>query len=198
MTRVYAPSRADIRERVTIAIDPTRVPTQQKGRSMAERLQDVLHRRAGYLLWRTLTLGLIGRVGCGDVAGLLIGGDAAYDSRAYDVLRLAPWSMRGYGAMLGVLVAFAAYGFGLHRAGRTVPMRAALTALACWYVFWVMAIAGSWVVYREVVAWGAIGKVFFVAFVAFTLARTTPATVPDREGASGVASPPRTGRHLRG
>lgn len=160
-------------------------------------MTDVTRRRAGYLLWRTLTLALIGMVAAWDVAGLLVGGDAAYDSRAYDVLRLAPWPMRGYGAILGVLVAFAAYGFGLHRAGRTVPIRVALAALACWYVFWVVAIAGTWVVYREVIAWGAIGKVFFVAFVAFTLARTTPATVPDQGEAASVAGPSRAGRRGR-
>ncbi len=190
---MYAPPRTDIREAMTIAIDPTRVEQPRRW-----ALPDISRRRAGYHLWRVLTVGLIGMVAAWDVAGLLVGGDAAYDSRAYDVLRLAPWPMRAYGGMLGVLVVFAVYAFGMHRSGRTVAMRAALIGLACWYLFWCLAIAGTWVVYREVVAWGAVGKVFFVAFVAFTLARTTPATVPVRKDVNGVAAPPRTGRHGRG
>lgn len=140
------------------------------------------------MLWRTLTLALIVMVGAWDVIGLLVGGDAAYKSPSYDVLRLAPWGMRTYGVILAVLVVFAAYGYGLHRSGRTVPLRFALAALTCWYVFWLVAIAGTWFVRSEIVAWGAIGKLGFIAFVALTLARTTPATVPDhREEGPGVA-----------
>ncbi len=196
--QVYAPSRADIRNNMTIAIDPTRVPVERKGRTVADRLSTVLHRRAGYILWRTLTLALIGMVGSWDVGGLLIGGDAAYTSASYDVLRLAPWGMRTYGAVLAVIVAWAVYGYGRHRSGHFMHIRLALVAFTAWYAFWLVAVAGTWVTYGEIVAWGAVGKLGFTAFAAFTLARATPHTVPDREGAASVGGPPRaTGRHGR-
>lgn len=143
-------------------------------------MADVLRRRSGYLLWRTLTAGLLALVGAWDVLGLLIGGDAAYASRSYDVLRLAPWGMRSYGVILGVLLLAAVYAFGRHRGGGHRLLQVTLALLAAWYVAWLVAISGTWFVHREILAWGAVGKLAFTAFVAMTLARTTPTAVPRR------------------
>ncbi len=198
--KVYAPPRWDIREHVTVAIDPTRIPSRIPVQRRGLRLSDLAdtRRRAGYNLWRTLTVALVGMVAAWDVAGLLVGGDAAYRSPSYDVLRLAPFGMRTYGGLLAGIVAVAVYGYGRHRAGQFLWIRVGLALLSCWYVAWLVAVAGTWVAYGEIVAWGAVGKLGFTAFVALTLARTTPVTVPDRWEAGGVATPARhAGRAVR-
>ncbi len=184
---VYGPPPTAIRADMGIVIDPTRVERRRT-------LSDVLRRRAGFRLWRILTAGLLTLVGLWDVLGLLIGGDSAYRSPSYDVLKLAPWGMRTYGVILGALMVTAVYAYGRHRAGDHRLLQITLALLAGWYVMWLTAISGTWVVHGEVQAWGAVGKLAFTAFVAFTLARTTPHTVPDREGATGVAGSPSSRR----
>ncbi len=190
-TGVYAPARLDIRGSVTIAVDPTRVPAQRRGHRLSD-LADT-RRRTGYRLWQVLTVALLTLVGAWDVLGLLVGGDAAYASRSYDVLRLAPFGMRTYGVALGLLMIVTVYAYGRHRGGDHRLLQVALSLLAAWYVFWLVAIAGTWVIHREVLAWGAVGKLAFTASVAYVLARATPHAPPGK-GAAGVAGPRRSRR----
>ncbi len=153
-------------------------------------MTDDQKRRAGYHLWRLLTALLLALVGAWDAVGLLAASEVGYASPSYDVLRLAPWGMRSYGPPLAVLVAVATYAFGRHRFGDFQLLRVSLTLLACWYLFWLLCITGTWVVNGQIQAWGAVGKLLFTASVAFVLARTTPTFAPPRE-AIGVAVPQR-------
>lgn len=128
--------------------------------------------------WRLAVLALLSLVVGWDALGLLIGGDDAYRSPSFDVLRLAPGGMRFYGPMLGVLFVTTVFAYGRHSAGSGVRgyrlLRLCLSLTAGWYVFWAAGIVGSWWIHWQILAFGAVGKLAFIAAVSLILARGTP------------------------
>lgn len=142
-------------------------------------MTDRQRRAVAQAAWRLFVMALLSLVVAWDAMGLLVGGDRAYVSPSYDVLRsLTPWGMRAYGpallALLGVTVyAYGRYSSGTGARGYTL-LRLCLSALAGWYSLWAAGIAGAWWVHREVLAWGGVGKLAFVAAVCVILARSTP------------------------
>lgn len=145
-------------------------------------MSDQQRRAVAHAAWRLVVLSTLTLAAGWDTLGLLLGGDATYTSKSYDVLRhMGPWGMRTYGPLLGVLLVATAYAYGRHSVGDGVRgyrmLRYCLSLMAAWYVLWATAIVGAWVIHREVVAWGAVGKLALVAVLCIILARTTP---PDR------------------
>ncbi|MBM0203499.1 hypothetical protein JNW90_10520 [Micromonospora sp. STR1s_5] len=126
--------------------------------------------------WRFTVLSVLTLAAAWDAAGLLLGGDAAYTSPSYDVLRsLTPWGMRAYGPLLAVLLAVLVYAYGRFSAGRGyLLLRLCLSGLAGWYVLWAVGMAGAWWVHWQIGDWTAAGKLFLTAVVCLVLARTTP------------------------
>lgn len=127
--------------------------------------------------WRAVVLILLTACAAWDAAGLLIGGDLAYQSASYDVLRrISPFGMRGYGVLLGALLVTAAFAYGrlTNRGDGYRLMRISLAALAVWYTFWAAGIAGSWISYGTIYAWGSVGKLVAVALILIVSARATP------------------------
>lgn len=130
--------------------------------------------------WRLLVLLVLTLAAGWDAIGLLVGGDAAYTSSSYDVLRdLTPWGMRAYGPALLVLLAVTAFAFDRYSAGNGhrgyVLLRWCLSLLAAWYAMWAFGITGAWWIHREVPSWETVGKLALTSTVCLVLARTTPA-----------------------
>lgn len=129
--------------------------------------------------WRLLVLLVLALAAGWDAIGLLVGGDAAYTGSSYDVLRrLTPWGMRAYGPALLVLLAVTVFAFDRYStsAGRRgyALLRWCLALLAAWYTMWALGITGAWWIHREVLSWGAVGKLALTSAVCLVLARTTP------------------------
>lgn len=129
--------------------------------------------------WRAFVLALLSLVVAWDMVGLLVGGDRAYLSPSYDVLRsLTPWGMRAYGPALLALLAVTVYAYGRYSSGSGLRgyalLRLCLCALGGWYALWGSGLVAAWLVHRELLAWSEIGKGSFVAAVCVILARTTP------------------------
>lgn len=130
--------------------------------------------------WRLSVLSVLTLAVAWDAAGLLTGGDAAYVSPSYDVLRrLVPGGMRGYGYALAVLLVLTIYALGRHAPGAGVRgyrlLRVSLALISAWYVLWAVGIAGAWVIRGQILAWDHLGKLALVAVLCVILARTTPA-----------------------
>ncbi|MER5608326.1 hypothetical protein AB0F93_00020 [Micromonospora tulbaghiae] len=128
--------------------------------------------------WRLIVLATLGLAPGWDALGLLVGGNAAYTSHAYDVLRaLTPWGMRGYGPLLGLLCVTTVYAYGRWSAGSGTRgyrlLRYCLSLLAGWYVLWTVGLVGAWYVHWQIYSWG-VSKVLLVAVLFLILARTTP------------------------
>jgi hypothetical protein len=126
--------------------------------------------------WRLMVMAVLTLAAAWDALGLLLGGDAAYASPSYDVLKHAtPWGMRAYGPILGVLLTVTVFAYGRHSAGRGYTLlRVCMSLMAGWYVLWTVGIVGAWVIHREVLSWGGVGKLALVAALCVILARTTP------------------------
>lgn len=139
-------------------------------------MTDQQRRIVGYAAWRLAALALLTLAALWDTLGLLVGGDAAYASPSYDVLRhSAPWGMRTYGGVLGVLFVASVYAYGRFTAGRGYALlRVCLSVMAGWYVMWTVGIVGAWVIHGQVLSWGAVGKLSLTASLCLILARTTP------------------------
>lgn len=146
-------------------------------------MTDLQRRQAGYRAWRLLVAALLALVGAWDTLGLLVGGDAAYRSQSYDVLRVAPWGMRTYGVALAALLITTVYAYGRHSTGARGHqlLRICLSLMAGWYVAWSVAIAGAWIVHGQILAWGSVGKLLFTTTACLALARLTPTAAPSRE-----------------
>lgn len=142
-------------------------------------MSDRARRAFAQAAWRLIVLALLTLAPGWDAVGLLVGGDRAYRSPSYDVLRsLTPWGMRVYGPVLLALVIVTVYAYGRYSSGSGVRgyalLRLCLSALAGWYALWAAGIGLSWWVNREQLDWGGVGKLAFVAAVCVILARTTP------------------------
>lgn len=142
-------------------------------------MSDRQRRAVAQAAWRLIVLALLTLVLGWDAVGLLVGGDLAYMSPSYDVLRhLTPWGMRAYGPALGGLLIVSVYAYGRYSSGSGVRgytlLRLCLSLMAGWYAMWAVGIVGSWWAHQEVLAWSGVGKNAFVAAVCVILARTTP------------------------
>lgn len=142
-------------------------------------MSDQQRRAVAQTAWRLVVLSTLTLAAGWDALGLLLGGDDAYASPSYDVLRTAPWGMRTYGPALAALLFTTTYAYGRHTAGDGVRgyrlLRYCLSALAGWYVLWAVGIVGAWVIHGQILAWGAVGKLALVSALCIILARTTPA-----------------------
>ncbi|MEV7684276.1 hypothetical protein AB0O64_37970 [Streptomyces sp. NPDC088341] len=137
-------------------------------------------RAVAHAAWRLTVLSVLTLAVAWDAVGLLAGGDAAYVSPSYDVLRrLVPGGMRSYGYALACLLVVTVYAYGRHGPGCGVRgyrlLRVSLALVSAWYVLWAVGIAGAWVIHGQILAWGALGKLALVAVLCVVLARTTPA-----------------------
>jgi hypothetical protein len=132
--------------------------------------------------WRLVVLSVLTLAVGWDVVGLLLGGDKAYTSPSYDVLRTVPGGMRSYGLALLVLLIVTAYAYGRHAPGAGVRgyrlLRVCLSLVGAWYVLWAVGMVGAWVIHWQILAWGAVGKLALIAVLCIILARTTPADHP--------------------
>jgi hypothetical protein len=136
---------------------------------------DLQRRTVGHVAWRLATLAVITLAIGWDALGLLAGGDRAYASSSYDVLRAAPGGMRAYGPVLAVLLVVTVYAYGRHTAGRGYTLlRLCLSVTAGWYVLWTVGIVGAWWIHGSILAWGAVGKLGLTSVLCLILARTTP------------------------
>ena len=128
--------------------------------------------------WRTVVVIVLAKAAW-DTAGMLIG-DAAYDSRAYDVLRSLPpvGGMRARGVVFAALT-IGAFWAARHAAryGRDRPLRLCLTGLAVWYAAWAAGLFSSWMVHERILGWSAPASVLVVAVLAALAARATPRQV---------------------
>lgn len=132
-------------------------------------------RAVAHAAWRLAALAVITLAAAWDALGLLLGGDAVYAAPSYDVLRSAPWGMRTYGPILGLLFVTTVYAYGRFDNGRGYALlRLCLSLLAGWYVLWTVGIVGAWCIHGQILAWGAVGKLALTATICLILARTTP------------------------
>ena len=105
---------------------------------------------------------------------MLAAGDHAYTGPSYDLLRQVPGGMRTYGLLLGAV--FVATVWALVRRASLCDrlLRVCLSALAAWYVGWLVVICETWAAHRSVASWGAVGSLVVVAALAAMVARVVP------------------------
>jgi hypothetical protein len=137
---------------------------------------DPQRRTVADTVWRLCVAAILLFAVAFDAAGLLVGGDAVYQSQSYDVLRmLTPWGMRGYWPALAALGLVTLYAYGNHRTRRSWQLlRVCLSLLAGWYVLWAVGIAGAWALNGAILAWGNVGKLLLTATLCGICARTAP------------------------
>lgn len=128
-------------------------------------------RAVATISWRS-ALGLVLLKAGGDALGLLVGGNGAYASRSYDLLRIAPGGMRLYGVALAVLFIATVVALGDVRYQRYLQV--CLACVAAWYVGWLLGITGSWWAKQAPVAWGVVPSLVVISGLAVLVARATP------------------------
>lgn len=128
-------------------------------------------RAVATISWRSALALVLLKAGA-DAAGLLLGGDRAYASRSYDLLRLAPGGMRVYGVILGALFIATVVCLGDSRYQK--HLQVCLALIAGWYVGWLLGIVGSWWSRHAPMAWGTVPSLFVISALAVLVARATP------------------------
>lgn len=125
-------------------------------------------------MWQA-TAGLVALLLAGTAGGMLIYGNAVYTDPTYDLLKQVPGGMRAYGVALAALFVMVVYGFGQQSLGKSHVLRVALALTAAWYVGWLLAVAGTYVVQDTTHSWSAITANLFIAAVSNLVARNVPA-----------------------
>lgn len=119
--------------------------------------------------WRAATLALLGAAGVDVVTGW------GYTALPHPV----PGGAQVYAAVVAVLVAVVAYGWGQHQLGRGRRLRLGLALLAGWYLGWLaLRVVTCVVVWRSPALVPAVAATV-VAVAAMVVARLTP---PDWRG----------------
>lgn len=138
---------------------------------MAAQMAPAQRRAVRAISWRACCGLLLLKAG-GDTVGLLVGGDRAYASRSYDLLRMMPGGMRTYGFALAVLFLVTIVSLGDARYQK--PLQVCLALLAAWYVGWLLGIIGSWWARHAPMAWGVVPSLIVISALAMLVARATP------------------------
>jgi hypothetical protein len=99
--------------------------------------------------WRTVVLILIA-VAAWDAPALILGGDTAYRSTAYDITRSVPGGIRAWGVILGALLTVLVIGFyRFERGANPAMVRTALVGMTGWWSAWGTAIVSTWPYHRD-------------------------------------------------
>jgi hypothetical protein len=130
-----------------------------------------LHLRAVW--WHALAVALA-VVTLGQSAGMLIGGDRLYSATSYHLVIQVPGGIRTYGLILLLLGVATAFGYGQARAGHGRVLRRVLSLVAGWYVFWLLAIVGTWAVDLQLHGWNGLWLNGLAAFNAILVACAVP------------------------
>ena len=138
-------------------------------------------RAAAVISWRAAVLLVVAKAVL-DAGGLLVGGDGAYAGPSFDVLRQIPGGMRTYGPPLAALAGAAVWSLIRHGSPRQRLLRVSLALLAGWYVGWLIAVCGAWLMHRQILGWGAVGSLLIVAGLAVLTARAKPRRDSTRRG----------------
>jgi hypothetical protein len=127
------------------------------------------------VVWRPLVWGIMAMTGW-EALGLLAGGDAAFISPSYDVLRvLSPWGMRGYGPILAALCIATIWGFDRYTrglGGRRLQL--ALSLCAGWYALWTVGTTAAWAVHWQILAWPGPARLALTSALCIVCARAIP------------------------
>lgn len=134
--------------------------------------------RTAASLWESIA-GLLTGTMAGTAGGMIVAGDAAFTSHAYDVVRQIPGGMRTYGVLLAVLVVAVVYGQGRAHNGRGRVLRVALAATCSWYMGWFLAIGLTYILQGQVYSWSLLMLDALAATIATLVGRTVP---PDTQG----------------
>jgi hypothetical protein len=140
-------------------------------------------RRALVISWRLVVLLLVG-CAAWQGSGLLAGGDAAYRSAAYDVLRgpgvgpgIRLWGLLLAGLLAGLVTGLRRYS----RHGHTALARWALAGLGAWWLVWTAGMILGWAYHGQVFDWGEPAALAVLAALAIAAARALP-RMPTRLG----------------